>query len=253
MGPCVRRDDIQPNIDELNLLHAQRNKAQFAFAVRDQQQHRFLAVLLELIDALLDVGRVGDGFLRHLDDDVAGGEPLFGGVGGAIDTGDDHALDAVLDLVLRAQVLAQHGEIEAERLLRHRLFGGVFLGLGGGLLNLFGILEAAERDLAAFLFALADDDHVDFLADRGVGDDARQILRVLDVLAVELDDDVAGLDAGGLRRSLVVDAGHQRAAGRLDVEAFADLVGDLLDPHTEPATAQFAELPKLIDHDRHGL
>src|SRR5437899_2841130 len=243
---------VKPGNDR-TLLHAQRDEAQFTLAVRDQQQHRLLAVLLELIDALLDVGRVSDRFLRHLDDDVAGGEPLFGGVGVAIDTGDDHALDAVLDLVLRAQVLAQRGEIEAERLLRHRLFGGVFLGLGGDLLHLFGILEAAERDLAAFLLALADDDHVDFLADRRVGDDARQILRVLDLLAVELDDDVAGLDAGGLGRPPVVDAGNQRAAGRLDVEAFGDLVGDLLDPHAEPAAAQFAELPELIDHAGHRL
>src|SRR5438034_6708556 len=137
MGPCVRRDDIvtrssrHGHVDGSSLLHAQRDEAQFAFAVRDQEQHRLLAVLLELIDALLDVGGVSDGFLRHLDDDVAGGEPLFGGVGIAINTGDDHALDAVLDLVLRAQVFAQRSEIEAERLLRHGFFDGVFLGLGG--------------------------------------------------------------------------------------------------------------------------
>ena len=77
--------------------------------------------------------------------------------------------------------------------------------------------------------ALADDDDLDVLADRRVGDDARQVAHLLDVLAVELDDDVAGLDAGGLRRALVVDAGDQRAARRLDVEALGDLVGDLLD------------------------
>src|SRR5215468_3635757 len=34
----------------------------------------------------------------------------------------------------------------------------------------------------------------------------------------------------------------------LDVEAFGDLLGDLLDPHAEPAAAQFAELPELVDH-----
>jgi hypothetical protein len=104
-----------------------------------------------------------------------------------------------------------------------------------------------------FLGALADDDDIDFLADRGVGDDARQILRLLDVLAVEGDDDVAGLDAGGLRRALVVDAGDQGAARRLDVEAFGDLVGDLLDADAEPAAAKLAELAQLIDHAGHGL
>src|SRR4051812_34058873 len=80
---CARRDDTvirssqQSPVDVSALLHAQRDEAQFAFAVRYQQQHRLLAVLLELVDALLDVGRVSDRFLRHLDDDVAGGEPLF--------------------------------------------------------------------------------------------------------------------------------------------------------------------------------
>ena len=107
--------------------------------------------------------------------------------------------------------------------------------------------------LLGLLLALADDDDVDLLADRGVGDDARQVLRLLDVLAVELDDDVAGLDAGRFRRALVVDAGDQRAARGLDVEAFGDLVGDLLDADAEPAAAQLAELPELIDHAGHRL
>src|SRR6202011_4680166 len=54
-------------------------------------------------------------------------------------------------------------------------------------------------------------------------------------------------DAGGLRRALVLDAGDQGAARGLDVEAFSDLVGDLLDPDAEPAAAQLAELPELVD------
>src|SRR4029079_17311764 len=40
---------------------------------------------------------------------------------------------------------------------------------------------------------------------------------------------------------------------RLDVEAFGDLVGDLLDANAKPAAAQFAELPELIDDARHRL
>ncbi|GAA0005711.1 hypothetical protein BRDID11002_57140 [Bradyrhizobium diazoefficiens] len=145
----------------------------------------------------------------------------------------------------------QHGEIEAERLLRHRLLGRGLVGLHRGL-HFVGILEAAERDLLGLLLAFADDDDVDLLADRCVGDDAGEILRVLDVLAVKLDDDVAGLDAGRLGRALVVDAGNQRAARRLDVEALGNLIGDALDAHPQPAAAQFAELAELVDdaHDR---
>ena len=85
-------------------------------------------------------------------------------------------------------------------------------------------------------------DDLDILADRRVGDDARQVAHLLDVLAVELDDHVAGLDAGGLGRALVVDAGDQRAARRLEAEALGDLVGDLLDAHAEPAAPRLAEL-----------
>ncbi len=136
--------------------------------------------------------------------------------------------------------------------MRHRLFRGLGR-LDCGRHRLVAILEAAERDLLGLLLALADDDDVDLLADGGVGDHARQILRLLDVLAVELDDDVAGLDARGLRRALVLDAGDQGAARGLDVEAFGDLVGDLLDADAEPAAAQLAELPELIDHAGHRL
>ena len=96
-------------------------------------------------------------------------------------------------------------------------------------------------------------DDLDVLADRRIGDDARQVAHLLDVLAVELDDHVAGLDAGGLGRALVVDAGDQRAVRRLDAEAFGDLVGHLLDAHAEPAAPRLAELAQLVDHRHRGL
>ena len=65
---------------------------------------------------------------------------------------------------------------------------------------------------------------------------------------VDLDDPVAGLDAGRLGWSLVVDACDQRAARGRDVEALADVVGDLLNPHAEPAAARLAVLAQLIDN-----
>src|SRR5712675_1650733 len=234
------------------LLHAQRHEPQLAVGVGDQQEDGFLAVLLQLIDALLDVGGVAHRLLRHLDDHLAGAQAFLGGVGRSVDTGDDDALDAVLDLVTGAQILAQRCEIEAERLLRDRFLRGLG-GLGRRLHRLVAVLEAAERDFPDFLRALADDDDVDLLADGGIGDDARQILRLLDVLAVELDDDVAGLDAGGLCRTLVLDAGDQGAARRLDIEAFGNLVGDLLDADAKPAAPKLAELPQRIDHAGDGL
>ena len=99
-----------------------------------------------------------------------------------------------------------------------------------------------------FFLALANDDDLDFLANRRIGNDARQIVHLFDVAAIEFDDDVAWLEAAGLRRSTVVDAGNQGAVRRLDREALGDVVGDLLDAHTEPAAPGLAELAELIDH-----
>ncbi len=68
------RDPLaSPRNDGGELLQAERHEAQFAFGVRNQKQHGFLAVFLQLLDALLDVGGVGDRLLRHLDNDVARG------------------------------------------------------------------------------------------------------------------------------------------------------------------------------------
>ena len=173
----------------------------------------FLPSFLSWSTRFLTSAALADGFLRHLDDDVAGGEPLLGGVGIAVDTGDDHALDAVLDLVLRAQILAQRREIEAERLLRHRLLGGrlvLVLAAASFALSLSSRRPSVTLRVSSLPLRMMTTSTS--LPTGGVGDDARQILRILDVLAVELDDDVAGLDAGRLGRALVVDAGDQRAA-----------------------------------------
>src|SRR6202030_1920728 len=58
---------------------------------------------------------------------------------------------------------------------------------------------------------------------------------------------------GGLRRSLFVDAGNQRAARRLDIEAVGDVIGDLLNAHAEPAAPRLAELAELVDDRHRGL
>src|SRR5262245_43950867 len=228
------------------LLQRQRDEAQFAFRVGHEQERRLAALLLQRVDALLHRVGVAHRLLRHLDDDVARAQALLGGGGAAFDAGDHHALHAVLDLVALAQVFGQVGQIETERLLDDGFVLVLVVGLGRSL-HLLGVLEAAELDRLALFLALADDHHRHVLAHRRVGDDARQVLHLLDVLAVELDDDIAGLDAGRLGRPLVIDARHQRAARGFEPEAFGDVVGDLLDAHAEPAAAHLAELAQLID------
>src|SRR5262249_44835598 len=145
----------------------------------------------------------------------------------------------------------QARQLEPKRLLHGGLgrLRAVLVGIGRR--RLLAVLEPADFYPARFFLALADDDNVHFLADGRIGNDARQVVHLLYVVTVELDDHVTGLDACCLRRPFVVDAGHERAVRRLDVEAFGDVVGYLLDAHAEPAAAGLAVLSELFDH-RHG-
>src|SRR5216684_2287455 len=235
------------------LLQAQRHEAQFAIRISDKQQRRLTAFLLELVDPLLQRVGIGDRLLRHLDHDVARIEALVGGGGLGFDAGDHHALHAVLDLVTLAQVVGHIGEVEAERLLHDGLFRGRRILVGRQRRLFFAVFKTAELHGAAFFPAFSYDEDIDILADRRIGDDARQVFHLLDVLAVELDDDIPSFDARRLRRPLFVDAGHQRAARRLDVEAVGDIVGDLLDAHAKPAASRLAELAQLVDNRNRGL
>jgi len=81
-------------------------------------------------------------------------------------------------------------------------------------------------------------------------DDAGQAAHGRHVLAVELQYDVAVLDAafggGTLRR----DGRHQRARVLLDAVRLGQVLGDGLDLDPEPAAAGLAELTQLVDDDR---
>src|SRR6516165_10606531 len=87
-GTMPGHDDVGRTSSATKLLHAQRDEAQLAVAIGDEQQDRLLAVLLQLLDAFLDVGRAGNRLLRHFDDDVAGRQPLLGGIRSAVDARD---------------------------------------------------------------------------------------------------------------------------------------------------------------------
>src|SRR6185312_15052342 len=97
------------------------------------------------------------------------------------------------------------------------------------------------------LLALAPDLDLDGLVDRRLRHDARQMVHVMDILAVEGKDDVAGLDAGDLGRAAVAHAGDERALGLVEAQALGDLVGDALDVDAEPAAPGMAEHLDLVD------
>jgi hypothetical protein len=79
--------------------------------------------------------------------------------------------------------------------------------------RLIAVFESAERHLDGLLLAVAQHQHVDFLADRAFRHDARQVAHFVDGLAVEFQDDIAGLDRTVVDRSTLDDAGDQRTLG----------------------------------------
>lgn len=98
----------------------------------------------------------------------------------------------------------------------------------------WGICDATDDDRMTFFVTGANDNNFHFFADRRVGHDARQIVHLLDLAIIELNDNIAGLDTSGLRRSTLIDASDERAAWRLDVHSVGDVTGDLLDAQADP-------------------
>ena len=75
-----------------------------------------------------------------------------------------------------------------------------------------------------------------------------EIRRGLDRLAVELEDDVAGLQAGLVRGSTRRQIGHQRALGAFQSEGFRQAAIHVLYGHAQPAASHRARLAKLRHH-----
>ncbi len=76
---------------------------------------------------------------------------------------------------------------------------------------------------------------------------------VFHVFAIERDDDIAGLQAGRLRRTFVVDARDQSPVRRAQSKAVGDRVVDVLDADAEPAPSDLMELTQLIDDRHHAV
>ena len=114
----------------------------------------------------------------------------------------DHALDGILDCVAAAARDVGHvGEVEAERLLHHRLlFGsGVFLRRERGLL----LVATSTAELTGLFLALRTITTSTSLPTGVSATTRRQVAHLANVLAVELDDDVTHLDAAGFARALL--------------------------------------------------
>src|SRR5690606_5397107 len=141
------------------------------------------------------------------------------------DLGDDHARNISADAELAARLVVEFAHRHAEdRRGRDRaafLSGRRAFRLG----EFFAFLESPERDLDRRFDALADDDQIDDFSDRAFGHDQRQFAALVDILAIEFDDDVTDLDDTVVDRPALDDSRYKRALGDLDAQAFGDLVG----------------------------
>ena len=234
---------------------------ELALGVGEQQQHRAPAGFLHRIQAGEHVSRLLHLLLGDLDDHVARFHRFLRGGAVGLDLGDDHALDRPADAVLAAEILGERRDGEAEQLLVLRR---VALSLAFSLLvvlarvgGFLALGQPADRHVDIDGLALAQQPDRDALADWARRHRARQAAHVLDGLAVESENHVARLDAGGGGRAIRRDGGHQRAFRLLQTEALGDLVGHVLHVHAEPAAPRLAILLELIDHlhravRRHG-
>ena len=201
-----------------------------------------------MVDLVLHLRRGGDHLQIGADiaDDVAGAHLLRGGAA-LRHSGDDDALDAVVQFEALAQFGRNFSQFQVQH--RHRRAALPALpGIAGGCGHADIFRQLAQHHLPDDPLALAPDIDPDVLARQRFGNRARQVTRLLDVLAVEAQDHVADLDPGLGRGVALEHLGDQCAARPVEREPLRDLVGDALDPDPEPAAPGAAEFAKLVDH-----
>src|SRR5688572_15004699 len=124
--------------------------------------------------------------------------------------------------------------------------------------------EAVRRHLGhldAELLRLALAEYLErgLRAGTGGADDARQVARALDRLAVKAGDDVGRFHAGLVRRAALLHRVHQRAARAVEAERGGEVARHFLDHHADPASGHAALVAQLlldverdVDRDREG-
>src|SRR5690606_21768595 len=238
-------------------VHSDRNEAKLARFGGKHEQRILASLLPQAVDPVHHVLGRRYRLLRYLGDHHAWLHTAFGGCRILGDFGDDHAVHIFGNAELAPRLVVQFAD-------RHAKHGGS--GHGGGLVTalarvgfrflaagqLLAILEPPERHLDGHFLALANKYDLDRFPDGAFSHDTRQVAHVVEVLAVELDDDVSGLDLAIVNRPALYDAGYQCALGRIHAQALGDLIRNGLDAYSQPAAARLPILAKLLDDtDRH--
>src|SRR5690606_3380283 len=108
--------------------------------------------------------------------------------------------------------------------------------------------QGTNLDLQLLALAVPDNVHRSHAAGTHTTDRVGQIGGHDDVFAVELEDDITGLQAtlvtGATRHHL----GDQRTSGAFQTEGFSQVLVHFLDNHPQPATADRAFALQLFDH-----
>src|SRR5690606_21941469 len=86
--------------------------------------------------------------------------------------------------------------------------------------------QFAKRDLHGFAFSVAPQRDIDCLAWSHRRDHTGEFAGAVNVLAVDCDDDVAGLDAGLYARTVRLRLGNESALGFRKTKRFRDLAVD---------------------------
>src|SRR5262252_6542716 len=229
----------------LSLLQGKRHEARLIAGLNLHQNLDGVLVLVglgtihRLLDASSDIRRVRDRDTGNLKNDVAGLQPLVGGIALRVDLSDHDAL------VASARKLRRRREREAKILhLLARGVGLVFLERG----KLLAGREGAELHVDLALLAVADDGKLDVGVRVQLGDLARQVAGVVDLLAVHGNDDVAGLKILLGRRAILGHLGDHRALSLGHADRLSDVVAHILDHDAKPAAIDTAMLLQLPDY-----
>src|SRR5689334_22997251 len=190
-------------------LHLHGDEAD-ALAGLDPEQNRLAPEVLGLLHAGLDIGRGGHRLALHFQDDVAGLETLGGGVGARVDIAD---LDAVLLGAARLPRRQRDAEV-AQLRGGGRLRRWLLLELG----QLLGSRKGAELDRNGLGLAVAGHLDLDGGIRRILRDLARELTAVGDLLAVDGDNGITGLEARAGGRSARRDLVDERTARLAEAE-----------------------------------
>src|SRR6185437_12512854 len=235
---------LRRRLSAIELLYPQRHEDLRILAL-DQQCHvlaRGLGLVLQLLHGL-------HALAIHAQDDVARLHASRSRRPGDL-FHDEIALGVGLLFLLRIE--RTHREPELARLI-----GSPLVRPAARPRRLLLLLELGHTDPDVLLPAAAPDIQAGFAAGFHRGDGAGKLAEALDVLAIDGEDDIARLQTGLGRRSILLDGADERAARTIETERLGELRVHVLDRHADPAADDLSGLDELVLHvarhvDRNG-